>query len=158
MITILFKTSPLHDIGKVGIPDKILLKPGKLTPEEFAIMQNHAELGGQAIAAAEAQAGTGSSFLRYAREIATTHHEKWDGTGYPKGLKGEDIPLSGRIMAIADVYDAVRTKRVYKDAVTHEKAVEIIREGRGTHFDPELADVFLEVSGQFALIASDLVD
>lgn len=156
VIAILFKTSPLHDIGKVGIPDRILLKPGKLTPEEFEVMKSHAELGGKAIAAAEAQAGTGSSFLRYAREIVTTHHEKWDGTGYPKGLRGEDIPLSGRIMAIADVYDAVRTKRVYKDAVTHEKAVEIIRNGRGTHFDPDLADVFLEVSSEFARIASDL--
>lgn len=158
VIAILFKTAPLHDIGKVGIPDTILLKPGRLTPEEFAVMKNHVALGGKAIAAAEAQAGTGSSFLRYAREIVMTHHEKWDGTGYPKGLRGENIPLSGRIMAIADVYDAVRTKRVYKDAVSHEEAVEIIRDGRGTHFDPELTDVFLEVSGQFARIASDLAD
>lgn len=158
VINILSKTSPLHDIGKVGIPDSILLKPGKLTKEEFEIMKGHVTLGGKAIAAAEAQMGTTNSFMRYAREIVTSHHEKWDGSGYPKGLKGASIPLAGRIMAIADVYDALRTKRVYKDAISHEAAVQIIVEGRGTHFDPGLVDAFMEVHTRFNTICADLTD
>lgn len=145
---LLFKTAPLHDIGKVGIPDRILLKPGKLTPEEYAIMQSHAELGRSAIAAAERALGP-SPFLRLAREIAHTHHERWDGTGYPRRLAGEEIPLAGRIMAIADVYDAIVSRRVYKPAMMHEAAVKIIEEESGSHFDPRLVAAFLTVAGEF---------
>ncbi len=158
VIGILYKTAPLHDIGKVGIPDNILLKPDKLTKEEFEIMKSHVVLGGKAIAAAERQIGTVNSFMRYAREIVTTHHEKWDGTGYPAGLQGNRIPLAGRIMAIADVYDALRTKRVYKDAVSHEEAVKIISEGRGSHFDPGLVDVFMENHENFRRICAEYAD
>lgn len=158
VITILYKTSPLHDIGKVGIPDCILLKPGRLTKEEFEVMKGHVALGGKAIAAAEKQIGTANNFMRYAHQIVMTHHEKWDGSGYPAGLSGDKIPLAGRIMAIADVYDALRTKRVYKDAVSHEEAVQIILEGRGTHFDPGLVDVFIEIHQVFRGICSEYSD
>jgi response regulator RpfG family c-di-GMP phosphodiesterase len=144
-IELMFKSAALHDIGKVGIPDHILLKPGKLDEAEFAIMQTHVEIGRGAIARAQQEAGDISSFLAMAREIAHTHHEKWDGTGYPRGLKGEDIPISGRIMAIADAYDAIVSKRVYKAARSHKAAVDAIVEGRGRHFDPVLVDVFIEV-------------
>ncbi|MBF0101164.1 MAG: two-component system response regulator [Desulfobacterales bacterium] len=151
-IDLLYKSAPLHDIGKVGIPDHILLKPGKLTPDEFEEMKKHTIYGSHAIMACEKQLG-GESFLRYAREIAYSHHEKWDGSGYPEGLKGENIPISGRIMAIADVYDALITKRVYKPAFSHQKAVEIIKEGKGTHFDPNMVDVFLKIEYKFNQIA-----
>ncbi|SDG56149.1 HD-GYP domain-containing protein [Roseospirillum parvum] len=158
-ITRLYKSAPLHDIGKVGIPDSILLKPGPLTAEEFEIMKTHTTLGRDAIATAEAQLGnTTSSFLRLAREIAHTHQEKWDGTGYPQGLKGTDIPLSGRLMALADVYDALISRRVYKPPFPHGKAVEIITEGRGRHFDPDLVDAFLRIEGHFARIAARFSD
>ncbi len=158
-IQLLYKSAPLHDIGKVGIPDNILLKPGKLTGDEFAIMKTHAALGEEAIAAAEAEFGTtGTAFLRYAREIAECHHEKWDGSGYPKGLAGEEIPLSGRLMALADVYDALISKRVYKPAFGHHKAKAIILDGRGTHFDPAVVDAFLAVEQQFVEIAGTFKD
>lgn len=156
-IELLYKSAPLHDIGKVGIPDRILLKPGKLDTDEFEIMKTHAALGGEALERAEAELGS-TSFLFYAREIATTHHEKWDGSGYPNGLKGDDIPLSGRLMAVADIYDALISKRVYKPAFSHEKAMKIIREGRGNHFDHDLVDALLKTEHEFRDIAARYSD
>jgi putative two-component system response regulator len=152
-IEILYKTAPLHDIGKVGVPDNILLKPGRLTPEEFAEMKRHTGYGRDAIIAAEKTMETPEAFLLTARDIACYHHEKWDGSGYPEGLAGEDIPLPARLMAIADVYDALITKRVYKDAMSHEEAVKIIEDGAGTHFDPEAVAAFSIVKDKFASIA-----
>lgn len=139
----IYNSSILHDIGKVGVPDSILLKPGKLTKEEFEIMKRHSALGGDALKSVDTQLD-GQSFLTLGKEIAYYHHEKWNGKGYPEGLKGEEIPLSARIVALADVYDALTTKRVYKDAYSHEKAVEIITTDSGTHFDPDIVDVFLD--------------
>lgn len=156
-IDLLYKSAPLHDVGKVGIEDAILLKPGKLTDEEFSIMKSHAQIGADALMVAEKELGS-NSFLRLAREIAETHHEKWDGSGYPKALKGEDIPLSGRLMAVADVYDALISKRVYKPAFSHDKAMEIIRDGRGAHFDPDVVDALEAVEGQFVDIARQFGD
>ena len=153
----LYKSSPLHDIGKVGVRDSILLKPGKLTHEEFEEMKKHSIYGRDAIRASEKKLGK-ASFLSMARDIAYTHHEKWDGSGYPRGLKGEEIPLCGRIMALADVYDALISKRVYKAPIPHEKAVEIIKSGRGAHFDPRLVDLFLEISEAFRAIALEFAD
>lgn len=142
------QASPLHDIGKVGIPDAVLLKPGKLTTEEFEIMKTHATIGYETLASVEKK-DTGSAFIKVGMEITLCHHEKWDGTGYPKGLKGEEIPISARIMALADVYDALRSKRVYKESYSHEKSLEIITQGRGSHFDPFLVDLFLENDSAF---------
>ena len=156
-IELLYKSAPLHDIGKVGIPDAILLKPGKLTDDEFEIMKTHASIGAEALATAEGQLGS-NSFLRFAREISETHHEKWDGSGYPNGLKGEDIPLSGRLMALADVYDALISKRVYKPAFSHEKAKSILIDGKGTHFDPDIVDAFIECEQAFVDIATKYSD
>ena len=146
----IWKSAPLHDIGKVGIPDNILLKPGKLTVEEFEVMKRHTVLGRDAIRAAEIRVKSEGSFLRVASEIAYSHHERWDGAGYPQGIGGEEIPLSARLMALADVYDALVSKRVYKPPLPHATAIEIIREGRGSHFAPEVLDVFLETSDAFA--------
>lgn len=154
----LFRSAPLHDIGKVAIPDHILLKPGKLTPEEFEIMKTHASHGGNALERAEKSLDSTNSFLRTAIEIANSHHEKWNGSGYPKGLSGENIPLSARIMAIADVYDALTCKRVYKPSMPHEKATAIMVEGRGIHFDPILIDTYLEIQDKFMQIARELAD
>lgn len=156
-IDLLFRSAPLHDIGKVGVPDHILLKPGKLTAEEFEMMKQHTRHGNEALRWAEERLGE-SSFLALAREIALTHHEKWDGSGYPNGLQGEAIPLSGRLMAIADVYDALISKRVYKAAFSHEKAMCIILEGEGTHFDPDLVAAFRRLEGTFRRIAEENVD
>jgi putative two-component system response regulator len=153
VIDSLYKSAPLHDIGKIGIPDSILLKPGKLTKDEFDVMKLHTEYGFNAIKTAENNVGNKLSFLAYAKEIAYTHHEKWDGSGYPRGLSGEEIPISGRLMALADVYDALICKRCYKDAFAHEKAVEIIKEGSGTHFDPDIVEAFLNVQLDFQRIA-----
>ena len=154
----LYKLAPLHDIGKVGIPDAILLKQGKLTPEEFEIMKSHPLLGGNAIAMAESGLPTPNRFLHIAREIATGHHEKWDGSGYPQGLKGEAIPISARLMALADVYDALISRRIYKKAFTHTDAVAHILQGHGTHFDPDVADAFLAIQEEFRLIAEKYQD
>jgi putative two-component system response regulator len=154
----LYKSAPLHDIGKVGIPDAILLKPGKLTPEEFEVMKTHTTLGRDAILAAENLIGADDTFLRLAREIAHGHQEKWDGSGYPQGARGEAIPVSARLMAIADVYDALISPRVYKPGLSHEEAVAIVRQGRGTHFDPWMVDAFLEIADEFQRIAEAFVD
>lgn len=151
-IELLFKSAPLHDIGKVGIPDKILLKPGPLTPDEFEIMKGHAVLGRDSLLTAIAQLGE-NSFLQLACEIAYTHHEKWDGSGYPKGLQGKEIPISGRLMALADVYDALISKRIYKEAFSHDTARQIIGEGRGSHFDPAVVDIFFSNEKEFRQIA-----
>jgi len=153
----LYKSTPLHDIGKVGVPDSILLKPGKLNEQEFSEMKKHTRFGKEAIETAEKQLGT-NSFLRYAKEIAYSHHEKWDGTGYPEGLSGQSIPLFGRLMAVADVYDALISRRVYKPPLPHSRSVRIIMEGSGTHFDPDLADVFMSVSDRFREIALEFAD
>lgn len=139
----IYKASPLHDIGKVGIPDAILLKPGKLTPPEFEIMKTHTILGFDTLSQVQKRY-TQNSFLKMGMEIAKSHHEKWNGTGYPEGLSGEEIPLSARIMALADVYDALRSKRVYKEAFSHEESCAIIEEGSGKHFDPLLIKIFHE--------------
>jgi putative two-component system response regulator len=157
-VDMLYKSAPLHDIGKVGIPDTILLKPGKLTPEEFEVMKTHTTLGRNAIIAAENLIDAPSTFLRMAREIAHYHQEKWDGSGYPEGLKGDAIPLSARLMALADVYDALISRRVYKPPFPREKAVAIIREGRGTHFDPDVVDAFVAIEQEFATIAEEYAD
>jgi len=161
MVDLLFKSAPLHDIGKVGIPDHILKKPGKLTDEEFREMDRHVIYGRDAIVEAESKLRLHkgqSSFLRFAREIAYSHHERWDGTGFPGNLKGDEIPLSARLMAVADVYDALISKRVYKPPFPHQKAIEIILEGRGTHFDPEIVEAFVELDGTFLEIALELAD
>jgi len=157
-IEMLYKSAPLHDIGKVGIPDQVLLKPGKLTPEEFELMKTHTTLGRDAIAAAERLIGVENSFLRLAREIAYGHQEKWDGTGYPQGLAGETIPVSARLMAVADVYDALISRRVYKPAFPHEKAVAIVLEGRDKHFDPDVVDAFTAIAEDFRAIAARFAD
>ncbi|UCO95847.1 two-component system response regulator [Metapseudomonas lalkuanensis] len=157
-IQLLFKSAPLHDIGKIGIPDYILLKPGRLTPEEFEIMKTHTTRGRDAIQHAEDQLGISVGFLRLAKEIAYSHQEKWDGSGYPEGLAADDIPISARLMAVADVYDALISRRVYKVGMSHEQAVEIIRQGRGAHFDPDICDAFLGCHGQFRAIAERYAD
>lgn len=156
-IDLLVKSAPLHDIGKVGVRDNILLKPGALTPEEFEEMKRHTIYGRDALLVSEKMLGE-DSFLSVAREIAYTHQEKWDGTGYPRGLKGEEIPLFGRLMAVADVYDALISKRVYKPPYPHERAVEMIREGRGSHFDPDIVDAFLVLADDFRRIALEHAD
>ena len=157
-IDLLFKSAPLHDIGKVGIPDHILLKPGRFTDEEFEIMKTHPALGRDAIVAAEQRLGLDLPFLSFAKEIAYSHQEKWDGTGYPEGLSGDDIPISGRLMAVADVYDALICRRVYKEGMPHEKALGIIRESSGTHFDPDIVEAFTEIADEFIQIAKRYED
>jgi putative two-component system response regulator len=152
------KSAPLHDIGKVGIPDAILHKPARLTAEEFTIMKNHPEYGRNIILEVERILGEESVFLRYAREIAYGHQEKWDGSGYPQGAKGDEIPVSARLMAIADVYDALRSRRPYKAPFSHEMAMAIIIEGRAKHFDPDLVDGFVQVAEQFSAIAEQYAD
>ncbi|ABV37471.1 two-component response regulator [Shewanella sediminis HAW-EB3] len=158
-ITSLYKSAPLHDIGKVGVADHILLKPGKLTEEEFNKMKLHTVYGRDAIAAAEtALDETDDNFLVFAKDIAYSHQEKWDGSGYPEGLKGDEIPISARLMAVADVYDALISRRVYKPPFPHQKAVAIIQEGRGSHFDPDMVDAFLEVEDDFYSISQEFAD
>lgn len=157
-IDLLYKSAPLHDIGKVGIPDRILLKPGRFEPHEMDIMKTHCKLGRDAIQHAEDQLGLEVEFLKYAKEIAYGHQEKWDGSGYPEGLAGDAIPISARLMAVADVYDALISRRVYKEGMPHEKAVRIIAEGRGTHFDPDITDAFLLLADRFNDIAQRFAD
>ena len=157
-INSLFKSAPLHDIGKVGIADRILLKPGRFTPEEFEIMKTHTTLGRDAIEHAEQQLGLKVEFLQLAKEIAYYHQEKWDGSGYPTGISGDDIPISARLMAVADVYDALISRRVYKEGMPHEKAVAIIIESKGTHFDPDVTDAFVDLQDEFRAIAARFAD
>ena len=158
VIDLLFKSAPLHDIGKVGIPDAILLKPGKLTPEEFEIMKTHTTLGRDAITRAEQLMDEPSTFLHLACEIAYSHQEKWDGSGYPQGLAGEAIPVSARLMALADVYDALISRRVYKPPFPHEEAVHIVRQGSGSHFDPDIVAAFLAIQESFRQVAQQFTD
>ncbi|WP_200223964.1 response regulator [Rhodoferax fermentans] len=157
-ITMLFKSAPLHDIGKVGIPDRILLKPGGFEPHELEIMKSHTTLGFEAIEHAEKALGITVDFLRTAKEIALSHQEKWDGSGYPQGLVGDAIPISARLMALADVYDALISRRVYKAGMSHAQAVELILAGRATHFDPDVVDAFVAVQDAFQAIAARFVD
>lgn len=168
------KAAPLHDIGKVGIPDAILLKPGKLTPDELVIMKTHAQIGADAIDEAIARANaiqaevieagghhdhsSSVAFLETAREIAVGHHEKWDGTGYPQGLKAEQIPLSARLMALADVFDALISRRHYKEAFPLEDTIQIITDGSGKHFDPDIVSAFLVLKDEFILISRHYSD
>jgi HD-GYP domain-containing protein (c-di-GMP phosphodiesterase class II) len=156
-IDMLYKSAPLHDIGKVGIPDYILLKPGGLTDKEFEVMKTHTTLGRDVIESSVRKLGK-KSFLTIAAEMAHSHQEKWDGSGYPQGLKEDAIPISGRLMALADVYDALISKRVYKPPFPHAKSVDIIKKGRGTHFDPDMVDAFLEINEQFRNIARKFAD
>jgi len=158
VIAMLFKSAPLHDIGKVGIPDRILLKPGRLDEAEFAIMQKHAGLGRDAIQSAEDQLGMQVEFLTTAKEIAFCHQEKWDGSGYPQGLAGEAIPLSARLMALADVYDALICRRIYKEPMSHDEATRIIVAGKDKHFDPDVVDAFLSRQEEFQAIAARFAD
>ncbi len=153
----LYQSSPLHDIGKVGVPDRILLKPGKLTGPEWSVMKTHTTMGGDTLKAANLEAGH-DAFLAMGQDIAFYHHERWDGTGYPMGLKGTEIPLAARIVALADVYDALCSKRPYKDPLPHEKSKAIILEGRGTHFDPEVISTFLEIEKDFIRIHEEMDD
>nr|WP_315486633.1 two-component system response regulator [uncultured Undibacterium sp.] len=152
-IELLYKSAPLHDIGKVGIPDNILLKPGKLTSEEFEIMKLHTNYGRETILSVERYLGESNEFLRFAREITYSHQEKWDGSGYPENLSGDAIPISARLMAVADVYDALISRRVYKPAFSHEEAIDIMQKGRGSHFDPDILDGFLQITEEFRQIA-----
>lgn len=157
-IDMLFKSAPLHDIGKVGIPDRILLKPGRFEPHEFEIMKTHTTLGRDAIEHAERSLGTPVAFLSMAKQIAYAHQEKWDGSGYPLGISGDDIPIPARLMAVADVYDALISRRVYKEGMPHDDAVRIIREGSGSHFDPDVVETFLALKAEFAAIAARFTD
>lgn len=157
-IELLQKSAPLHDIGKVGVPDRILLKPGKLDADEWEIMKMHTVYGRDAILEVERYVGHTDGFLRFAREIAYSHQEKWDGSGYPEGLAGETIPLSARLMAVADVYDALVNKRCYKPAMSHGEAMAIMKNGRGSHFDPEVLDAFVEIEDEVQAIAQRFKD
>jgi len=157
-IEVMTKSAPLHDIGKIAIPDPILLKPGKLTDEEFAVMKTHSEKGYNILKQASRSMGESGQVLEIAQQIALSHHEKWDGSGYPNGLVGEAIPLAARLMALADVYDALTSARPYKRAFSAEEAFEIIEQGRGSHFQPELVDLFLELKPELQQIALEHPD
>ncbi|MFC7422256.1 HD domain-containing phosphohydrolase [Iodobacter arcticus] len=157
-INLLSRSAPLHDIGKVGIPDYILLKPGSLSAEEWLIMKTHAQLGSEAIEQAERDIEQPVAFLTLAKEIAHWHHEKWNGSGYPDGLAGDDIPLSARLMALADVFDALICRRVYKQALPYEEARLMIKSGSGKHFDPDIVQAFLDHFPEFTAIADRYTD
>lgn len=157
-IELLYRSAALHDIGKAGIPDRILLKPGKLSADEFEIMKTHTTLGRDAMANARRALAVDVDYLSFAEEIAYSHHEKWDGTGYPEGLAGDAIPISGRLMALADVYDALISRRVHKEAMPHEQAVNIIQQTRGRHFDPDVVDAFMAAADKFKAIAMAYAD
>jgi putative two-component system response regulator len=158
VIEMLFECAPLHDIGKVGIPDRILLKAGRFELDEFAIMKTHPTLGYEALLVSQDLAKTPMEFLEIAKQIVYSHHEKWDGSGYPQGLVGDAIPIPARLMALADVYDALISKRVYKAGMNHEEAVQIIVAGRGTHFDPDVVDAFVELEVEFDEISKRFAD
>ncbi len=152
-IDLLFRLAPLHDIGKVGVPDQILLKPARLTMEEYGEMKKHTLYGSETIRLARNFLGE-DSFLQVADEIALNHHERWDGSGYPRGLRGGEIPIPGRLMAVADSYDAIISPRLYKPAISHKEAIRLIRNLRGVYFDPDVVDAFLEASDEFEEIAA----
>jgi putative two-component system response regulator len=156
-VQLIYLTSPLHDIGKVGVPDAVLLKPGRLTPEEFELMKQHSALGGETLRAVAAGRPS-AQFLAMAQDIAFTHHERFDGRGYPNGLAGEEIPLCGRIVAVADVYDALRSKRVYKGAFSHQTARDTIVQESGKQFDPEVVQAFLNREDEFITVADRFAD
>ncbi|MGD8484084.1 MAG: response regulator [Thioalkalispiraceae bacterium] len=156
-IDCIYTASPLHDIGKVGVPDRILSKPGKLDGDEWEIMKTHTTIGGETLRAID-EKHPGNGFIRMGIEIAENHHEKWDGSGYPRGRKGEDIPLSARILALADVYDALTSSRCYKEAFSHDKSKGIILEGRGQHFDPDIVEAFLRCEQTFIDISKRFQD
>ncbi|MDR0518324.1 MAG: response regulator [Fibromonadaceae bacterium] len=153
-VKLVLQSTQLHDIGKIAVKDSILQKPGRFTDDEFEEIKKHTIFGETVIEKIKLKTSE-HSFLEHAKIFAATHHEKWDGTGYPRGLKGEEIPLQGRLMAIADVYDALVSDRPYKKALSHQEAVDIISKGKGTHFEPALVDVFLKVSEKFSKIADD---
>ena len=157
-IETLRRSAPLYDMGSVCVPDRILLKPGRLTADEIVIMRTHTTLGHAAIERAERTLGRASPLLVMIKELVLCHQEKWDGTGYPRSIAGTDIPVSARIIALADVYDALITSKVYKDGVPHDKAVQIIFSERGTHFDPDMVDAFVEIQDTFAEIAARYAD
>jgi putative two-component system response regulator len=157
-IETLYRSAPLYDMGSVGVPDRILLKPGRLTPDEIGIMRTHTTLGHAAIERAEKTLGRAAPLLSMVKDVVLCHQEKWDGSGYPRALAGTDIPVSARIIALADVYDALITSKVYKDGVPHDKAVQIIFSERGAHFDPDMVDAFIEIQDSFAEIAKRYAD
>ena len=157
-LRILFQWVPLHDMGTVGVPDRILLKPSSLTPAEFDMIKTHTTLAHDAIVNAESAFGLAPDALQIVKELAYSHHEKWDGSGYPQGLAGEKIPLSARLMAIADVYDALISDRVYRAGMQHEQAVAIIFQGRDGHFDPDMVDTFIEIQDDFEAVARRFPD
>jgi putative two-component system response regulator len=154
----LIASVPLYDMGSVGIPDRILLKPGRLTPDEVTIMRTHTTLGFDAIVRAEKTLGRTSPLLTIAKELTRSHQERWNGTGYPQGLSETQIPLSARIVAVADVYDALISNKVYKDGIAHEAALSVIFGERGAHFDPDVVDAFMEVHPEFVEIAARYAD
>ena len=157
-IDALHRSAPLYDMGSLGVPDRILLKPGGLTPDEISIMRTHTTIGHAAIERAEKTLGRPSPLLTLVKELALCHQEKWDGSGYPNALVGADIPVSARIMAVADVYDALISRKVYKEGVSHEQAVQTIISERGTHFDPDMVDAFVDIQDEFATIAQRFPD
>jgi len=157
-IDLLCRSVPLYDMGSIGIPDRILLKPGPLTPDEMTLMRTHPTIGYAAIGRAEQTLGRVSPLLLVAKELALSHHEKWDGSGYPQGLAATQIPVAARIMAIADVYDALISDKVYKDGVPHDRAVQVIFGERGAHFDPDMVDAFIEIQDTFQRIAQQYAD
>jgi putative two-component system response regulator len=157
-IELMAKSAPLHDMGKIAIPDHILLKAGKLTPEEFEVMKTHAQRGADMLHTAGSHMGEQGDFLAMAMTIARSHHEKWDGSGYPDGLAGEQIPLAARLMAVADVFDALTTSRPYKTALTREQAVDLIVQGSGKHFDPQVVEAFMAIQDELQSIADKWID
>jgi putative two-component system response regulator len=157
-IQTLLQSVQMHDMGTIGIPDRILLKPSSLTEPEFEIMKTHTTLARDAIEQAEKALGVQADLLQTVKELALSHHEKWDGSGYPQGLSEEQIPLSARLLAIADVYDALISERVYRAGLPHDQAVAIIFQGRATHFDPDMVDVFIEIQDDFNAIAERFAD
>jgi cyclic di-GMP phosphodiesterase len=155
-IDLLSSLAPLHDIGKVGVPDHILNKPGPLTADELAEMRKHPALGREVIMKAEARVGVRDDItMAMAKDIVYTHHERWDGTGYPQGLRGADIPIAGRVLALVDVYDAVRARSLYRRCLSHEETMQLIEQGRNTHFDPAVVDAFLQVSESFRKVSDE---
>lgn len=158
VVNMLFRTAPFHDLGTIGIPDRILLKPSRFDPEEFEIMKAHTTLGRDAIELAEKALGVSNDFLKMVKEVTYSHQERWDGSGYPQGLVGYDIPMSARLMAVADVYDALISSRVYRDGMPHPDAFAIIVEGKGHLFDPDIVDAFVAVESKFQDIARRFPD